>query len=122
MIRHAYETGRATLVVQAKADIQDIGGGKSEIIITELPYQVQKNTILERVAASKEKFAGLTDARDESDYKGMRVVFEVARGADPREVLERLLTFTQMRSSLSYNAMALVRDENNVTYAQLQSR
>ncbi len=115
MIRQAYETGRATLVVQAKADIQDIGGGKSEIIITELPYQVQKNTILERVAASKEKFAGLTDARDESDYKGMRVVFEVARGADPREVLERLLTYTQMRSSLSYNAMALVRDENNVT-------
>lgn len=110
MITRAYEYGTATLVCQAKADIQDIGGGKSEIIVTELPYQVQKTTILERIASNREKFAGITDVRDESDYKGMRVVFEVARGADPSEVLERLLTHTQMRASLSYNALALVTD------------
>ena len=108
MIRQAYETGNATMVCQAKADIQDIGGGKSEIIVTELPYQVQKSTVLERIATSRDKFAGITDVRDESDYKGMRVVFEVGRGADPSEVLERLFTHTQMRSSLSYNALALV--------------
>lgn len=110
MIQRAYETGSATLVCQAKADIQDIGGGKSEIIVTELPYQVQKTTILERIAANRDKFAGITDVRDESDYKGMRVVFEVARGTDPNEVLDRLLTHTQMRASLSYNALALVTD------------
>ncbi len=110
MIARAYETGNATLVCQAKADIQDIGGGKSEILITELPYQVQKSTILERIAASRDKFGGITDVRDESDYNGMRVVFEVARGADPHDVLEKLLTHTQMRSSLSYNALALVMD------------
>ena len=108
MIRQAYETGNATMVCQAKADIQDIGGGKSEIIITELPFQVQKGTVLERIASSRDKFTGITDVRDESDYKGMRVVFEVGRGVDPYEALERLFTHTQMRSSLSYNALALV--------------
>ena len=111
MIHQAYETGNATLVCQAKADIQDIGGGKSEIIVTELPFQVQKATILERIASNREKFSGITDVRDESDYKGMRVVFEVGRGADPYEALEKLLTHTQMRSTLSYNALALVRNE-----------
>jgi DNA gyrase subunit A len=108
MIRQAYETGNATMVCQAKADIQDIGGGKSEIIVTELPYQVQKSTVLERIASSRDKFNGITDVRDESDYKGMRVVFEVGRGVDPNEALERLFTHTQMRASLSYNALALV--------------
>jgi DNA gyrase subunit A len=112
MIAQAYGTGHATLVCQARADIQDIGGGKSAIVVTELPYQVQKNTILERIAANREKFVGVTDVRDESDYTGMRVVFEVARGADVEDVLDKLLTNTQMRSSLSHNALALVMDEN----------
>ncbi len=111
MIQRAYETGNSTLVCQAKADIQEIGGGKSEIIVTELPYQVQKTTILERIAASRERFNGITDVRDESDYKGMRIVFEVARGSDPQEVLDRLLSYTAMRTSLSYNALALVVDD-----------
>ncbi len=112
MIERAYQTGNSTLVCQAKADIQDIGGGKAEIIVTELPFQVQKSTILERIAASRERFAGITDVRDESDFNGMRVVFEVARGADPQDVLERLLSYTAMRTSLSYNALALVVDED----------
>ncbi len=112
MILKAYETGNAPLVCQAKADIVDIGGGKSEIIVTELPFQVQKSTILERIAASRDRFQGITDVRDESDFNGMRIVFEVARGADPAEVWERLLSYTQMRSSLSYNALALVVDED----------
>lgn len=112
MIAQAYETGHATLVCQARADIQDIGGGKSAIVVTELPYQVQKNTILERIAANREKFIGVTDVRDESDYTGMRVMFEIARGADVEDVLEKLLTNTQMRSSLSHNALALVMDDN----------
>lgn len=112
MIAQAYETGHATLVCQAKADIQDIGGGKTAIFVTELPYQVQKNTILERIAANREKFNGITDVRDESDFTGMRVVFEVARGMETEDALDKLLTNTQLRSSLSHNALALVFDEN----------
>lgn len=112
MIQRAYETGNSTLVCQAKADIQEIGGGKAEIIVTELPYQVQKTTILERIAASRERFSGITDVRDESDFNGMRVVFEVARGTNPQEVLNKLLSYTAMRASLSYNALALVVDDD----------
>jgi DNA gyrase subunit A len=112
MIAQAYESGHSTLVCQAKADIQDIGGGKSEILITELPFQVQKSTILERIASARDKFAGITDVRDESDYLGMRVVFEVGRGVDPVDALDRLLVNTGMRSSLSHHALALVNDEN----------
>ncbi len=112
MIEQAYETGHATLVCQSKADIQDIGGGKSAIVVTEIPYQTQKNTILERIAASRDKFSGITDVRDESDFTGMRVVFEVGRGVDVEDALDKLLTNTQMRSSLSHNALALVVDEN----------
>jgi DNA gyrase subunit A len=119
MIQRAYETGSSPLVCQAKADIQDIGGGKSEIIVTELPYQVQKTTILERIAASRERFAGITDVRDESDFNGMRVVFEVARGTNPEEVLDRLLSYTSMRASLSYNALALVVDEDGKSSPRL---
>ena len=112
MIEKAYKTGSSTLVCQAKADIQEIGGGKSEIIVTELPFQVQKTTILERIAANRERFNGITDVRDESDFKGMRIVFEVARGADPEEMLDKLLTNTAMRVSLPYNALALVFDDD----------
>ena len=112
MILRAYETGNSTLVCQAKADFQDIGGGKAEVIVTELPFQVQKTTILERIAASRERFAGITDVRDESDFNGMRIVFEVARGANPEEVLDRLLSYTAMRQSLSYNALALVFNDD----------
>jgi DNA gyrase subunit A len=112
MIQRAYEMGAAPMVCQAKADIQDIGGGKAEIIVTELPYQVQKTTILERIAASRERFNGITDVRDESDYKGMRIVFEVGRGQNPEEVLNRLLSYTAMRVSLPYNALALVVDND----------
>lgn len=112
MILRAYETGNSTLVCQAKADIQDIGGGKAEILVTELPFQSQKSTILERIATSRERFAGITDVRDESDFNGMRIVFEVARGTNPEEVLDRLLSYTAMRISLSYNALALVVDDN----------
>lgn len=113
MIEKAYLEGRSTLVCQAKADIQDIGGGKSEIIISEIPFQVNKSTILERVGVlSREgNLPGLMDARDESDYKGMRIVFEVGRGTDPNEVLDKLFTYTELRSSMTYNSLALVETD-----------
>lgn len=120
MIKHVYQEGRGTLICQARADIREIAGGKSEIIVTELPYQTQKNTILERVAQRKDRFPGLTDVRDESDYQGMRVIFEIGRNGNPHEVLENLLSNTQMRNSLSHNALALVQETNgdDETYAE----
>ena len=117
--------GNSTLVCQAKADIQDIGGGKAEVIITELPFQVQKTTILERIAASRERFGGITDVRDESDFNGMRIVFEVARGTEPRRSARQAVSYTAMRVSLSYNALALVVDDDgkasprNLTFADM---
>jgi len=112
IIEQAYETGHGTIICQSRADIKEIAGGKSEIIVTELPYQVQKNTILERIASHKDQFPGLTDVRDESDYNGMRIVFEMGRNANPEEVLDQLLTHTQMRNSLSHNALALIEEHN----------
>jgi DNA gyrase subunit A len=80
MIQRAYETGNATLVCQAKADIQDIGGGKSEIIVTELPFRCRKPPSWSASLPAASASSGITDVRDESDFKGMRIVFEVARG------------------------------------------
>jgi DNA gyrase subunit A len=121
MIRKMYETGRSVLVNQAQIDIQPIGGGKNQIIVTALPYQIQKNTIMERVAAVREKLPGIVDAADESDRSGMRVVFETGRGVDPNEAMEALLTYTSLRSSLSVNTLALVKEVNNGLVPHLMS-
>jgi Type IIA topoisomerase (DNA gyrase/topo II, topoisomerase IV), A subunit len=122
-LRRAYETGTSTINGQARIEIAPTTNGRSEIVVTELPYQVQKNTILERVAKDKDtgRFEGLADVRDESDYRGMRLVFETARGANPQDVLARLLTYTQLRTGFSYNAMALLVDENGRKYPKVLS-
>jgi len=111
-ITQAYETGEANLICQAKADFQDIGGGKWAIIVTELPYQVEKNAVLVKVGeGAKDRFSMISDARDESDMKGTRVVFETVRGANPQEVFDTLLAYTKLRTTLQVKARALVRDE-----------
>jgi len=113
MLRQAYETGKAILVLQATTDIQEIGGGKSEIVVTEIPYQVSRATIKDRVADKREEFraAGVANVSDQSDRKGMRLVFETVRGADPQAVLAYLLDKTQLRDSQSFNAVAIIRTE-----------
>lgn len=112
VIAQAYETGKAVFVVQAQVDIQEIGGGKSEIVVTEIPFQVWKSTIKDRIADNREAFrnAGVANVADQSDRKGMRLVLETVRGFEPQQVLAYVLDKTQLRESQSYNAVALVRD------------
>ncbi|GIK42642.1 MAG: DNA gyrase subunit A [Chloroflexota bacterium] len=109
-IRSAYETGKGRIVTQARVNIEQTKGGKADIVVTELPYAVQKSTVLEKIAKEvrEGRIAGVSDLRDESDYTGMRVVVEVARGADPRQVLESLLTYTQLRQTCGVTNLALV--------------
>jgi DNA gyrase subunit A len=112
VIYQAYDTGRAVFVVQATVDIQEIGGGKSEIVVTEIPFQVWKSTIKDRIADNRDAFrnAGMANVADQSDRKGMRLVLETVRGFEPSAVLQYALDKTQLRESQSYNAVALVRD------------
>ena len=114
-IRTAYETGRSRIVTQARVDMEDIGGGKVNIVVSELPYAVQKSTVLERIAREVRdgKIGGVTDLRDESDHEGIRVVIEVSRMADAREVLESVLSHSQLRETFGVNALALVSERVN---------
>jgi DNA gyrase subunit A len=114
-IRNAYEEGRGRIVMQARVDLEDIGGGKTNIVITELPYAVQKSTVLERIAREvrEGRIGGITDLRDESDHEGMRAVIEVSRMADTREVLEDVLSRSQLRETFGVNALALVAEQWN---------
>jgi len=114
-IRTAYETGRSRIVTQARVDMEDIGGGKVNIVVSELPYAVQKSTVLERIAREVRdgKISGVTDLRDESDHEGIRVVIEVSRMADAREVLESVLSHSQLRETFGVNALALVSERVN---------
>jgi DNA gyrase subunit A len=114
-IRSAYETGRGRIITQARVDLEDIGGGKMNIVVTALPYAVQKSTVLERIAREVRdgKISGVTDLRDESDHEGMRAVIEVSRVADAREVLENVLARSQLRETFGVNALALVSEQIN---------
>jgi DNA gyrase subunit A len=114
-IRAAYETGRGRIITQARVDLEDIGGGKVNIVVTELPYAVLKSTVLERIAREVRdgKVSGVTDLRDESDHEGMRAVIEVSRVADAREVLESVLSRSQLRETFGVNALALVSEKIN---------
>ncbi|HUG61900.1 MAG TPA: DNA topoisomerase (ATP-hydrolyzing), partial [Methylomirabilota bacterium] len=112
-IKRAYETGAGRIITQARMHIEDIGGGKQNIVISELPYTVQKSTVLERIAkeAKEGRIVGLTDLRDESDYDdGLRVVAEVSRTAKAPEVMAQLLKYSQLQETFGVNAMALVPD------------
>jgi len=112
-IREAYETGRGRIITQARLHVEQIGGGKQNIVVTELPYNVQKSTLLERIAREVKdgRIVGLTDLRDESDYdSGMRIVAEVSRTARAPEVMAALLKFSQLQETFGCNSLALVPD------------
>ena len=115
IIRTAYDTGRGRIITQARVDMEDIGGGKVNIVVTELPYAVQKSTVLERIAREVRdgRVSGVTDLRDESDHEGMRVIIEVSRMADAHEVLESVLSHSQLRETFGVNALALVSERVN---------
>ncbi|MBO8164816.1 MAG: DNA gyrase subunit A [Brevibacillus sp.] len=108
-IRRAYETGRGSIVMRAKTVIEE-HNGKSSIIVTEIPYQVNKAKLVEKIAelVREKKIDGITDLRDESDRKGMRIVIELRRDVIPKVVLNNLFKQTQMQSTFGVNMLALV--------------
>ncbi|HYM65548.1 MAG TPA: DNA gyrase subunit A, partial [Candidatus Sulfotelmatobacter sp.] len=103
-------TGRGRIIIRGKAEIEDIGQGKSAIIITELPYQVNKALLVARIAelAKDKKIDGLSDLRDESDRHRVRVVVELKRDSAPKKVLNNLFKLTSLQTSFSANIVALV--------------
>lgn len=109
-IRNAYITGRGKVLIRGKAEIEEIGQGKSAIIITEIPYQVNKAVLVTRIAdlAKERKIEGITDLRDESDRRGLRVVVELKRDASPKKVLNNLFKHTSLQTSFPVNMVALV--------------
>lgn len=112
-IEHAYGSGRGKVIVQAKAHIEEMERGKSRIIITELPYTVNKSSLIERIAelARDGNIEGLSDLRDESDRQGMRIVIELTKNATPEIVLRDLYKRTPMQTTFSINLLALVDGE-----------
>ncbi len=112
-LESAYGTGRGKVTVQAKAHIEEMERGKNRIIISELPYMVNKSSLIERIAelAREEHLEGLSDLRDESDRQGMRIVLELTKNADPNFVLRDLYKRTPMQITFSINLLALVDGE-----------
>ena len=112
-LRAAYATGRAKVRVRAKAHIEDLGRGRSRIIISEIPFQTNKTSLIERVAvlAREGKIEGIADLRDESDRNGLRIVIEVNRSAKAIDVLAELFRQTPLESTFSIINLALVDGE-----------
>lgn len=112
-ILQAYSTGRGRLVVRGMAHIEEIKGGRHAIIITEIPFQVNKAGLIERIAelVREEKIDQISDLRDESDRRGMSIVIELKRGAAPRKVLNQLYKYTSLQSTFGVQLLALVRGE-----------
>lgn len=115
-IASAYHTGRGRIVVRAKAEIEQLNQGKSRIIVTELPYQVNKARLVERIAelVHEKRLEGISDLRDETDRTGMRIVVELKRDADANVVLNQLYKHTAMQDTFGVIMLALVNGEPKV--------
>jgi DNA gyrase subunit A len=112
-ILHAYSTGKGRLVLRGMAAIEEMKGGRHQIVITEIPYQINKTTLIERIAelAREEKIDQISDLRDESDQRGMSIVIELKRGAQPKKVLNQLYKYTSLQSTFGVQLLALVDGE-----------
>jgi DNA gyrase subunit A len=112
-IRSAYAVGRGRITVQAKTHIEEMSRNRHRIVVTELPYQISKSNLIERIAelVREGRLEGITDLRDESDRQGMRLCIELTRTVDPREVLAELFRLTPMQSTFSIIMLALVDGE-----------
>ena len=113
-IRQAYATGRGKVVVRARTEFEEHGQGRTRIIVTELPYQVNKRQLIKNIAdqVRDKRLEGISDLRDETDRNGMRVVIELKRDANPQVVLNRLFAQTQLQTSFSINMLALVNNQS----------
>ncbi|MGE7998341.1 DNA gyrase subunit A [Lysinibacillus sp. NPDC093190] len=115
-IRRAYETGRGSIIIRAKVEIEQKPNGKETILVHELPYQVNKAKLIEKIAelVRDKKIDGITNLRDESDRRGMRVVIEVRKDANANVVLNNLYKQTAMQSSFGINMLSLVNGQPKV--------
>ena len=112
-IRAAYATGRGRLMVRARHEFEEFNNGRTRIIITELPYQVNKRMLIKVIADQVEdkRLEGISEIRDESDRNGMRIVIELKRDANPQVVLNRLFAQTQLQTTFAINMLALVENQ-----------
>jgi len=112
-ILQAYSTGRGRIVLRGLAHIEEMGNTRHRIVITEIPYQLNKTTLLERIAelARSGKLDDISDLRDESDRRGMSIIIELRRGAQPKKVLNQLYKFTPLQSTFGVQLLALVEGE-----------
>ena len=113
-IREAYATGRGHIKVRARTELEEFGQNRTRIIVTEIPYQVNKRMLIKNMAdqVEEKKLDGISDIRDESDRNGMRIVIELKRDANPQVVLNRLFTQTQLQTTFAINMLALVDDQS----------
>ncbi len=109
-IESAYRTGRGSIIVRARASVEQVRGGKERIVISEIPYQVNKKTLIEKIAelVRNKKIEGITDVRDESDRDGIRVVIELRRETPPEVILNNLYKHTQLQITFGVIMLALV--------------
>jgi len=110
-VKEGYESGRGRIIMRGKAEIETVGNDRERIIVTEIPYQVNKANMIERTAelVNEKKIEGISDIRDESDREGMRVVYEIKRDANAGVVLNNLFKYTALQTSFSFNNIALVK-------------
>ena len=115
-IEQAYRTGKGRIKIKAKAEIEEMSGGKSRIVVTEIPYGVNKSKLIERMAdlVKEKRVEGITDIRDESDRNGISVVIELRRDVNPTIILNQLYKYTQLEETFSINMLALVNNEPKV--------
>lgn len=115
-IRSAYRTGRGKIIIRAKAEIETNEKGKNKIIVTEIPYQVNKANLIVKIAelVRDKRIEGISDLRDETDREGMRIVIELKRDANPNVVLNNLYKHTQMQETFGVIMLALVNDEPKI--------
>ena len=113
-IRAAYATGRGRIVIRARHEFEEFSKDRTRIIITEIPYQVNKRMLIKNMAEQVEdkRLEGISDIRDESDRNGMRIVIELKRDANPQVVLNRLFAQTQLQTSFAINMLALVQNQS----------
>ena len=113
-IRAAYATGRGRLVVRARHEFEEFGKDRTRIVITEIPYQVNKRMLIKNMAEQEEdkRLEGISDIRDESDRNGMRIVIELKRDANAQVVLNRLFNQTQLQTTFAINMLALVQNQS----------
>src|SRR5512136_2617796 len=112
-IHQAYSTGRGRLVLRGLAHVEDMTGGRQRIVVTEIPYLVNKSSLLERIAelAREGRLSDVSDLRDESDRRGMSIIIELRRGAQPLKVLNQLYKYTPLQSTFGVQMLALVDGE-----------